>query len=34
MRTHEKTLESTTCTIKMVRRLERLSASKPASFGA
>jgi len=34
MRTHEKTLESTTRTIKMVRRLERSGVSKPASFGA
>ena len=34
MRIHEKTLESITCTIKMVRRLERSGVSKPASFGA
>ena len=34
MRMHEKTLESTTCTIKMVRRLERFGVSKTASFGA
>jgi hypothetical protein len=34
MRIHEKTPESITCTIKMVRRLERSGVSKPASFGA
>ena len=34
MRIHEKTLESITCTIEMVRRLERSGVSKPASFGA
>ena len=34
MRMHEKTLESTSCSIKMVRRLERPGVSKPVSFGA
>lgn len=34
MRIHEKTPESITCTIEMVRRLERFSVSKPAPFGA
>ena len=34
MRVHEETLESTTCTTKMVRRLERSGVSETASFGA